>query len=96
MNAYIIGDITVEDLERYKNYIAKAPSFVAKHEGRYLVRGGEVTVMEGDWRPARIVVLEFPSVEHAQAFAADPAYQEVAEDRRAATASRLIIVEGAE
>ena len=96
MNAYIIGDITVEDLERYKKYIAKAPSFVAKHEGRYLVRGGEVTVMEGDWRPARIVVLEFPSVERAQAFAADPAYQEVAEDRRAATASRLIIVEGAE
>lgn len=94
MKAYIIGDITVEDFERYKSYIAKAPGFVAKHEGKYLVRGGEVSVMEGNWQPSRVVVLEFPSMEHAKAFAADPAYQVVADDRRAATSSKLIIVEG--
>jgi uncharacterized protein (DUF1330 family) len=94
MKAYVIGDITVNDVERYKTYIAKAPSFVAKYEGKYLVRGGEITAMEGDWRPSRLVVLEFPSMVHAQAFANDPAYQEVAIDRRSATSSRLIIVEG--
>ena len=94
MKAYVIGDISVNDIERYQNYIANAPSCVARHEGKYLVRGGDVTVMEGDWRPARMVVLEFPSIEHARAFASDPAYQEVAADRRAAASSRLIIVEG--
>jgi uncharacterized protein (DUF1330 family) len=95
MKAYIIGDITVNDMERYKDYIAKAPGFVARHFGKYLVRGGDVTVVEGDWHPARMVVLEFPSMEHARAFVADPAYQAVANDRRSATSSRLIIVEGA-
>lgn len=95
MKAYIVGDITVNDLERYKKYVEKAPHFVAKHEGTYLVRGGDVTVVEGDWSPTRMVVLEFPSKEHALAFAQDPEYQEVAVVRQEATASRLIIVEGA-
>ena len=95
MKAYIVGDITVSDLERYKQYVARAPHFVAKHQGTYLVRGGDVTVMEGDWNPTRMVVLEFPSKEHALAFAQDPEYQAVAVDRHEATTSRLIIVEGA-
>jgi len=95
MSAYIIGDITVTDLERYKKYIEKAPRFVAKHQGQYLVRGGAIEVLEGDWNPKRLVVLEFPSKEHALAFAQDPEYQAVAVDRQEATASKLLIVEGA-
>jgi len=95
MKAYIVGDISVHDVERYKRYVAKAPTYVARHEGEYLVRGGDVTVMEGDWNPARMVVLEFPSKEHALAFAQDPEYQAVAVDRQETTTSRLVIVEGA-
>lgn len=94
MKAYVIGDITVNDIERYKTYVASAPEFVARHGGKYLVRGGKVSVMDGEWRPERVVVLEFPSMEQAQAFAKDPGYQAVANDRRAASSSRLIIVEG--
>ena len=95
MKAYIVGEISVHDAERYKQYVARAPDFVARYEGKYLVRGGEVTAMEGDWNPTRVVVLEFPSKEHALAFAADPEYRAVAVDRQEATTSRLIIVEGA-
>ena len=94
MKAYIVGDIAVSDPQRYKKYIERAPHFVAKHEGKYLVRGGEVTAMEGDWSPSRVVVLEFPSKQHALAFARDPDYQEIAVDRKEATISNLIIVEG--
>lgn len=94
MKAYVIGDITVNDTERYASYVAKAPGFVTRHGGKYLVRGGAVTTMEGDWRPGRMVVLEFPSIKHARAFANDPAYQSVADDRRSSASSRLIIVEG--
>lgn len=94
MKAYIVGDITVRDPERYKQYVERAPHFVAKHEGKYLVRGGEVTSVEGDWSPARMVVLEFPSKQHALAFVQDPEYQEIAVDRQETTTSNLVIVEG--
>jgi uncharacterized protein (DUF1330 family) len=95
MSAYIVGDITVHDTERYMKYVSRAPDFVNKHSGKYLVRGGDMEVSEGDWNPQRVVVIEFPSMEDAQGFLQDPEYQAIAEDRRAATTSRLIVVEGA-
>ncbi len=95
MSAYIVGDITVHDTERYKKYVGRAPDFVKKHSGKYLVRGGDMQVSEGDWNPQRVVVIEFPSMADAQGFLQDPEYQAIAEDRRAATTSNLIVVEGA-
>jgi uncharacterized protein (DUF1330 family) len=96
MSAYIIVDITVHDPELYQEYVSAAPGFVAKHQGRYIVRGGDMEVAEGDWRPERLVVVEFPSVEHANAFLQDPDYQSVAAIRQAATTSKLIVVQGHE
>ena len=94
MTAYIIVDITVHDVERYKEYVAVAPGFVEKYQGKYVVRGGETDVVEGDWRPERLVVVEFPSKDHAQAFLQDPEYQSVAAVRHASTTSNLLVVEG--
>ncbi len=51
MSAYIIVDITVHDLEQYKKYVSLAPNLVEKHQGKYIVRGGETDVVEGNWRP---------------------------------------------
>ncbi len=94
MSAYIIADISVHDLEQYKEYVALAPGFVEKHQGKYMVRGGETDVVEGNWRPQRLVVVEFPSKEHAHAFLQDPDYQSIAALRHAATTSNLLVVEG--
>ena len=94
MSAYIIADITVHDLEQYKEYAGLAPGFVEKHQGKYMVRGGETDVVEGNWRPQRLVVVEFPSKEHAHAFLQDPDYQSIAALRHAATTSNLLVVEG--
>ncbi len=94
MSAYIIADITVHDLEQYKEYAGLAPSFVEKHQGKYMVRGGETDVVEGDWRPQRLVIVEFPSKAHAHAFLQDPDYQSIAALRHAATTSNLLVVEG--
>ena len=94
MSAYIIVDVAVHDPERYQEYISVAPDFVAKHQGRYIVRGGEVAVAEGDWQPERLVVVEFPSLEHAHAFLQDPEYRSVAAIRHASTTSNLIVVDG--
>jgi len=94
MSAYIIVDITVHDPEKYKEYVSIAPGFVAKHQGKYIVRGGNVAVAEGDWQPERVVVVEFPSKEHVHAFLQDPEYQSVAAIRHAATTSKMLVVEG--
>jgi uncharacterized protein (DUF1330 family) len=44
-------------------YVAEIPAFIAKHAGKYVVRGTEPTTIEGDWKPDRMVILEFPSAQ---------------------------------
>ena len=61
MATYLIADITVHDPERYQGYVRRVPAFIDKYQGSYVVRGGEVETREGDWRPQRLIVLEFPS-----------------------------------
>jgi len=93
MATYLIADITVHDPERYQDYVRQVPAFIEKHRGSYRVRGGEVQVREGDWQPQRLIVLEFPDREHANAFLADPDYQAVAAIRHAAASTNLVLVE---
>ena len=66
MPAYVIVDIDVTDPERYEQYKAATPATLAAADGRFLVRGGEITILEGDWQPSRLVVLEFESVAAAE------------------------------
>ena len=80
--AYILVDSQISDPERFKAYMVAAPAAVAAHGGEYLARGGRLATLEGDWQPARITLLRFPSFEAAQAF-----YD--AEQYRAARALRL-------
>lgn len=94
MSVYIIVDITVHDSESYKEYVKLVPSFIEKHRGKYLVRGGESEVREGTWEPDRIIVLEFPSRSEATAFLDDPGYQPVAAIRHTAATTNLVVVEG--
>ena len=94
MTAYLVLDISITDLPGFLPYADAIPTFIEKHGGRYIVRGAEPTVMEGDWIPERIVVLEFPSQDHARAFLADPAAQPLFALRHRTTHSRLILVEG--
>ena len=94
--AYVIVDMKITDPERYKQYMAAAPAAVAAFGGEYLVRGGRFEVMEGDWQPARLAVLRFPSMERAQAFYADQGYREARAKRDGATEYfNMVIVEGA-
>ena len=94
MTAYIVVDISIHDTDRYKEYAGLAPAFVKKHSGKYVVRGGDVQVAEGTWQPQRLVIVEFPTKEHALAFLQDPDYQSIAAIRQAATTSNLLVVDG--
>ena len=94
MNAYLILDFTINDFKLFKEYIRKIPKFIEKHLGRYVVRGEEPTVMEGDWNPERVVVIEFPSRENAEEFLNDPEAQPLFSIRHKTTTSKLILVDG--
>lgn len=94
MTAYLVLDFAVHDLRGFLPYVEAIPAFIERHGGRYIVRGAEPTVMEGDWAPQRLVILEFPSRGHAEAFLADPDAQALFAMRHKTTTSRLVLVDG--
>ncbi len=94
MKAYLILDIDVKDLSVFRLYAAEIPEFVKKHFGHYVVLGGETETIEGDWKPQRLVVIEFPSKEKAQDFLEDPDAQPVFAIRHKSAASKMVLVEG--
>ena len=96
MKAYLVLDFAVRDLQRFRVYVERIPAFIEKHGGRYLVRGATPTVMEGDWSPEHMVILEFPSRDAATAFLADPEAQSLFALRHRSNDSKLVLVDGCE
>jgi uncharacterized protein (DUF1330 family) len=93
--AYVIVEMKISDPERYKEYMAAAPATVAAAGGEYLVRGGRHEPLEGNWQPARIAVLKFPSYDKAKAWYEGESYRAV-RARRAGTTEyfNMILAEG--
>ncbi|HET6314472.1 MAG TPA: DUF1330 domain-containing protein [Chloroflexia bacterium] len=94
MSAYVIVEIDVTDPEGYEDYKGPAAATVEASGGRYLVRGGKTEVLEGDWQPKRLVVLEFDSVEQAKVWWHSEEYAPLKDIRHRTTNSRMIVVEG--
>jgi uncharacterized protein (DUF1330 family) len=94
MKAYLILDIEVHDLNVFRSYASEIPKFVKKHSGQYVVLGGEAETIEGNWKPQRVVVIEFPLKENAQAFLKDPDAQPLFAVRHESTTSKVVLVEG--
>ncbi|MBC7078096.1 MAG: DUF1330 domain-containing protein [Synergistales bacterium] len=94
MTAYLVLDLTVNDLTEFLPYVEAIPAFIAKHGGRYVSKGADPVVMEGEWSPQRLVILQFPSQTHARAFLTDPEAQDLFARRHRSTTSRLVLVEG--
>lgn len=94
MKAYLVLDLSVNDVAGFKTYIAEIPAFIAKHSRRYIVRGVEPTTIEGDWAPERLVIIEFPEREKARAFLDDPDIQNLFKLRQATTKSKLLLADG--
>jgi uncharacterized protein (DUF1330 family) len=94
MPAYVIVEVRVTHPEPYAGYRDLATASVARHGGRFLVRGGAVTPLEGDWQPERLVVLEFPSVDAARSWYESDDYQEALKVRLANSVGKAVIVEG--
>jgi uncharacterized protein (DUF1330 family) len=94
MAAYVLLDIDVVDPAGYEAYKAPASRSIEPFGGRFLVRGGEVEMLEGSARPHRIVLVEFPSVEVAKRWYASEAYRSCAPIRERTAKSTVFLIDG--
>jgi uncharacterized protein (DUF1330 family) len=92
--AYVIVDEVVTDPSRFEEYRRLAGPSMTKYGARFLVRGGDITPLEGDWMPKRLVVLEFDSVERARAWYDSPEYQAALRARDGGAISKVLIAQG--
>ncbi len=94
MVAYVIADIQVTDPVKYEGYKALTPAAAAKYGGRFIARGGHIAPLEGDWKPERVIILEFPSLDQAKAFYASVEYTAARRVRAGAATMKIVAVEG--
>jgi uncharacterized protein (DUF1330 family) len=94
MVAYVIVEIEITDSVGYEEYKKQAAATVHKYGGKYIVRGGKTEVLEGDWKPKRIVVLEFPTLERAREWLNSEDYREPRKMRHRTAKTNMLVVEG--
>jgi uncharacterized protein (DUF1330 family) len=94
MPAYVIVETDVDDPEQYERYKAAAADSIARGGGRFIARGGDLAVLEGDWTPDRLVVLEFEDLEAAKRWYDSPEYREARRLREGAATLSMVAVEG--
>jgi len=94
MKAYVIVDVKITDPDRYGEYKKLTPGSLVPFDGKFVVRGGESETLEGTWKPGRLVVLEFPSMQKARAWWSSEGYAPAKALRQSASVTRMILVEG--
>ncbi|MBT4684825.1 MAG: DUF1330 domain-containing protein [Candidatus Marinimicrobia bacterium] len=94
MAAYLIANIDVQDSTKYKEYIKLTPPIVQKFGGKFLIRGGDYEICEGEWQPKRIIMIQFKSMEKAKEFYHSIEYKKILQIRQDSSYSDLVLVDG--
>jgi uncharacterized protein (DUF1330 family) len=94
MPAYVVVEVEVRDPATYEQYKTLAPPSIAQYGGRYIARGGTTVALEGEWLPKRLVLLEFPSIERAQAWWDSPEYAPAKAMRQASASTDMVLIDG--
>jgi uncharacterized protein (DUF1330 family) len=94
MSAYVVVDISVADPATYEEYKRLAPPSIAQYGGRYIARGGATEVLEGEWQPTRLVILEFPTMDQAKAWWASAEYAGAKAMRHRSASTNMVVLEG--
>lgn len=94
MPAYLIADINVLDEDAFAAQREQVEATLVRYNGRFLVRGGRAENLEGEWRPGRMGIIEFPSMEAARSWWNSPEYEEIKRLRKANGEIKMIIAEG--
>jgi uncharacterized protein (DUF1330 family) len=95
MAAYVIAEVTVTDPQGFEAYRQMVPATLAHYGGKFIVRGGSMAKLEGNWEPKRLVIIEFESVERAQQWWASEEYREAKALRQRTAQTNLLVIEGA-
>ena len=95
MAGFVIIDVEITDAERYGEFMEKVTATVEAYGGKFVVRGGAFDVIEGDWTPNRLALLEFATVEDSKAWLASPEYNALNEIRTSSSNINMVVVEGA-
>ncbi|HXV24857.1 MAG TPA: DUF1330 domain-containing protein [Alphaproteobacteria bacterium] len=95
MRAYVIVQETIKDEGMFALYRNGVVATLREYGGRFIVRGGRLTVIEGEWPHPQLVVIEFPSREAAEGWYQSPAYQKLLPLRLNSSVGNFIIVDGA-
>ncbi|MEP0521833.1 MAG: DUF1330 domain-containing protein [Hyphomicrobiales bacterium] len=96
MSAFVIFDVEITDMDQYQKFMLGVKPALEAAGAKYLARGGDHRVYEGDWEPRRIVLLEFPSVAHWEEFYNGSVYQGLKAIRDGCSSAHLVAVEGLE
>lgn len=94
MSAYVIADVTVTDAEQMAKYREWSTKAAAEYGGTFIVRGGALQLFEGDWKPSRMVILQFADSATAKKWYASETYQHAITLRKNAGVMRMVMVEG--
>ena len=94
MAAYLIADVDITDMAMFEEYRREVPATEARFGGRYLARGGATRVLEGDWEPHRLVIVEFPDMAALTAWYDSPEDERLKEIRFRCASTRIIALEG--
>jgi uncharacterized protein (DUF1330 family) len=92
--AFVVVELSIHDQATYDRYKLLAPPTIAKYGGRYAVRGGTTEAFEGDWKPERFVILEFPTAAAARKWWSSPEYTEARALRQKSAKTRMLLVDG--
>ncbi len=94
MAAYLIADVDVTDAATFEEYKRDVPATEQRYGGRYLARGGATKVLEGDWQPHRLIILEFPDMDSLMRWYESPEYARLKAIRERSAHTRIIVLEG--
>jgi uncharacterized protein (DUF1330 family) len=94
MTAFVIAAETVKDEAMFAAYRSQVPATIEPFGGHFIARGGQMTVLEGEWAHPRVVIIEFPSRDAAEGWYRSADYQKIISLRLNSTTGNLIIVDG--
>jgi uncharacterized protein (DUF1330 family) len=94
MPAYVFANIRITDASDYERYKEIVPATIERFGGRYLARGGRTEVLEGELEPGRVILLEFPSYEHAERWYSSTEYARAKLVRQDSSEGELVFIDG--